>query len=309
MSVVQYYYTQEKEGVETLTIDEFLQLKEPEKYDFSDDCTTDNIYKSMTGLEKFFAYKTNPKAADPDNRSVLLQDIYSVVWKELLCSSNGFMFSDGKTIASDTMTSAWTPIKKYMLINFKDKLEALRKEKKYKYISAEVCKDLYLSDESVRRIMDNNSQLVRFASLYHSIGNYTPVPVGFNVPRSGFYASHDMWDLSLMKIREFYYEPQEIQVAQNLLRVLELLHYDKTTENVLSWLSYFGEGENGWKRFVETMLFLPHINMKTYEVIPLCPNHSWDNIEITDYDAFFERVSDSIVERGKSIIAKLRERN
>lgn len=288
-----------------MTITEFINLVEPEKYDFTDDCISDETYKTKTGLDKFFEYRTNNKKnKDPDGSSALLQEIYRFVWKELVLQSNDFIYANNR-IASDTMTSAWVPIKSYILKNYKDELNELKREKGYGRITDKLCKELYDTNTIVREQMNKNEQLVRFVSLYHSIGNYCPVPAGFNVPRSGLYASHDSWDLTLIKIREFYLADSNEYTPEYMMRIQELLHYDKTIINVHKWLKYFGNREDGWKHFIDTMKFKMYVKDDD-SVFPLCNNHSWENTNIDDFDDFFEKVSDRIEKRGNEIVEYLR---
>ena len=103
------------------------------------------------------------------------------MWEELVSQSNDFIYTNNR-IASDTMTSAWVQIKSYILENYKDELNELKREKGYGRITDKLCKELYDTNTIVQEKMNKNGQLVRFVSLYHSIGNYCPVPAGFNVP-------------------------------------------------------------------------------------------------------------------------------
>ena len=50
----------------------------------------------------------------------------------------------------------------------------------------------------------------RFLQLTHSIGNFIPVPRGFNTGRSGEYAKWDSWDLTLAQIFQWYTDNSDI---------------------------------------------------------------------------------------------------
>lgn len=294
---------------EIKTLDDFLKLPRPEIYDFSNDCITEESYQEKTGLDKFFAYKTSPnKGKDPDTNSALLQHIYSQLWGDL--TTKEFMFRDN-WIASDTMTSAWVPVKKYITLNFESELKQLKQDKGYRFDTVKVFNELY-ENKSIKEAMAPNKSLVKFVSMYHSIGNYCPVPIGFNVPRSGWGASYDSWDLTLMKIKQFYLGlgERKAEIPEHTMHILELMHYDKSVINVYKWLEHFGQGIKGWKNFINTMYFNDYIKEEgdDYIVLPLCNNHNWDNIEINDYNEFFENAADRIEKRGKIIVNELRKK-
>ena len=133
-------------------------------------------------------------------------------------------------------------------------------------------------------------------------------PISVDYTRSGLYASHDSWDLTLIKIREFYLADSDEYTPEYMMRIQELLHYDKTIINVHKWLKYFGNREDGWKNFIDTMKFKMYVKDDD-SVFPLCNNHSWENTNIDDFDDFFKKVSDRIEKRGKEIVEYLRNRN
>lgn len=291
----------------------FLNPKEqeykPELYDFTfkEDCNNLNEkdlgeYKKKTGVEKIIEYKTNDKIKDPDSYSKLLQEIYKNLWPDF--DKLEFLLQD-KIIASDTLTSAWTPVKKYFLKScYGEEIKKFKIEKKYRQINAELCKQFYESNVDFQNQINKNEDLRDFINLYHTIGNYCPVANGFNSPRSGSFASHDMWDLSLFKIREFYYSQGDKEISDKHQKILDLLH-GKYINNVVNWLNCFGEGEQGWICFVNKYFFFDYVD-KDYNVVPFCENHSWDNNEINDFDKFFKVVSNRIKRRGIFMVAMLK---
>lgn len=70
-----------------------------------------------------------------------------------------------------------------------------------KKVSSKMCIELFESNASFRKLLENNENLLRFIADYHTCGNLIPVPYGFNAARSGYFGSHDYWDLTLMKIK------------------------------------------------------------------------------------------------------------
>lgn len=292
-------------------VEVFLNPKEqeckPELYDFTEDCNNLNekelgLYRKKTGVNKLFEYKTNDKIKDPDSYSKLLQEIYKSLWPDF--EKLEFLLQD-KIIASDTLTSAWTPVKKYFLKScYGEEIKKLKIEKRYRQINAELCKKFYESNVDFQNQINKNKDLCDFINLYHTIGNYCPVANGFNSPRSGSFASHDMWDLSLFKIREFYYSQGDKEISDKHQKILDLLH-GKYINNVVNWLNCFGEGEQGWICFVNKYFFFDYVD-KDYNVVPFCENHSWDNNEINDFDKFFKVVSNRIKRRGLFMVAMLK---
>ena len=87
-----------------MEVKEFLGI-ESLNYDFTDDCdyTKDSNYKNMNGYAKYFAYKTLDAVKDPDSYSILLQEIYKLLWPEL--EQKDFMMGkDGKIYCLEANT-------------------------------------------------------------------------------------------------------------------------------------------------------------------------------------------------------------
>lgn len=289
-----------------MNIKEFVKI---EKYDFSDDCdySRNQTYKQLSGYEKYFVYKTASNIKDPDLDSVLLQDIYKTLWPDL--EEKEFM-TDKKWIKSDTMTSVQYTLAKYYEKNFPNEImEYKEKNKRQKWISVNMCKTMYEQYESVRRNLEENNELKRFVSIYHSLGNYSPVPVGFNAARSGigYSSNYDYWDLTLMKIKQYFdfRKQQSIEVPKAVLPIAELFHVDKVIKNCAMWLDSY---EN-WSDFVEKNYFQDYVDEKG-EIIPFCEGHSWSNgcNDIIDFGMFCKNVCDRIDARSKRMIDALNKK-
>ena len=205
-------------------IKEYLQ-NDPLSYDFSDDCTESAAYQAKKGYEKYFIYRSPrsggkyPAAAlaierneklygsigDPDSESNLLQNIYSLLWPEIKEEKSEYMMYKDK-IYSDTMTSCQTVLNNYV----KSRMPEVLKKYDAKYVSNLMCIELYETDAVFRELLEKNEDLKHFTAVYHTLGNYIPVSYGFNQARSGYCGSHDSWDLTLMKIKEYYNVIKEI---------------------------------------------------------------------------------------------------
>jgi hypothetical protein len=292
-----------------MKIEEFLNLKEEERlnYDFSDDCdyTRNSDYKKIKEYEKYFAYKTLKGVGDPDTSSQLLQEIYKILWPELMDENHDYM-RDKEWIRSDTMTSVQHTLSKYYEEIFSDDVKDYKKKHpKQRYISVNMCKEMYEQYDSVSTIMNENKKLKQFISDYHTLGNYCPVPTGFNVARSGGWGTYDYWDLTLMKIKGYFDKrPQpKAQMADDITQIAMLLHCDEMMSNCLKWL----DGYENWNEFVEKNYFQDYVG-ENGEVIPFCEGHSWENNEISNYNAFFSEVSKRIEKRSKKMIKALEEK-
>lgn len=174
---------------------------EPIKFDFSNECTKDLEYVKKEGYEKYFAYKTQKNIGDPDSKSVLLQDIYKVLWPELF--EKNYMNGE-KWLKSDTMTSVHHTMAKYYDVKFPKEVERYMSENpRQRFISPQMCKNMFEQYESVKAQLIKNKDFEHFVSVYHTLGNYSPVPSLFNMARSGpgCTSSYDYWDLTLMKIK------------------------------------------------------------------------------------------------------------
>jgi hypothetical protein len=223
-----------------MNIQEFVKIEKPEQFDISEEYAPDSykkaspyekyiIYKACTiadnwsevfksgqefcsQLKKVFTEKEGRRVVrgiyDPDGRSELLQDIYQKIWPFMYDENNKKFWSDTLSSVQYTMGDIFE-----MYI---ESDEAKRKRGELGY--AQGCSIRYMLDyfsrvgdvDDVMRSVQiaaadigKISNVGKFLSAWHTIGNYCPVPNGFNNPRSN-YGKHDMWDLSLIKIRQWY---------------------------------------------------------------------------------------------------------
>lgn len=300
------------------------------------------LEEELKSAEEFVKNAEKYQIGDPDSESMLLQKIYNLLWENLvkesfMRQSAGRIWmveagSDGTIIASDTMTSAIVRFTDAMtqIISDTDTIPALRGMSKDR---EELIKQIYkiykkcgsgqkwwttnfsimvvaVLDEMEKKefsemIYDQYPAMRKFLDLCHTIGNYCPVPVGFNANRSGRGAVHDYWDIALLKIREWY----KVETDESKDAILkELLHHkdkepsEKDNEcrnNCRKWLQWFGEGNDGWHNFVDTLYMQDYVN-ENYEVQPFWEGHTWENYKLTD------NLKDE--ENNEVIISKINER-
>ena len=310
------------------TITEYLQ-NNPVYYDFSDDCTQSAAYQEKKGYEKYFIYRSfssggkYPAAVsaikrnkelygnigDPDAKSSLLQSIYSLLWPEIQKEKSEYMINTKGWIYSDTMTSCQSVLNNYV----KSRMPEVLERYDAKYVSNLMCIELYETDPAFKKLLEENKDLEHFIAVYHTLGNYIPVPYGFNGARSGDYASHDSWDLTLMKIKEYYDAREEISshsgerfACPPEIKIVELLHKDKEIVSCYQWLNSFA----GWKNFIDKN-FLQDFVGKDHQPIPFCKGHSWKCPQISDdnFDEFFRNAWQMIEKRSRRMIEEIEAKN
>lgn len=287
------------------------------------------------------------KLHDPDGEKIgpklfvgskLLQDIYKTLWAKL--SEQEFMkHSDdkGAWICSDTMTSAQQKMNGFLQVIEKEDVhcnifQTIKKEigPSQRY-SQKLCIELYfrgcLNPENENfygktfkeKICDiagieAEGQLYRFLECWHMLGNYCPVPRHFNSARSGpgRSASHDYWDLTLIKIKA-YYDKKRVNEHDAWKELKELLH---GCDNALSckeccdnassckkWLDYF----ETWEGFIEQNYMQDFVE-GNYDVKRFFKDHDWNKLApetLEEFKDLFRNASEMIEKRTMRIIIAL----
>lgn len=301
---------------------------DPLYYDFSNDCTESREYKEKRGFEKYFIYHSPKpegkeiypaavsvigrnyqrygKIGDPDSESKLLQNIYSCLWPEIKKRKSEYMInSSNGWIYSDNMISAQSTLNSYI----GKQLPEILKTYNVKRVSKKMCLELYESNSAFRKLLDESEDLAHFINVYHTLGNYIAVPFGFNISRSGFCGSYDYWDLTLIKIKEYY----DAKIAQSgceaslvipELKIMELLHCDRKVLCCCRWLNSF----EGWSDFINRNFLQDFIDSDNQQPIPLCEGHSWDCPQVQNFTEFFKNSWKSIEKRGVRMIKMLKKK-
>lgn len=219
------------------------------------------------------------KTKDPDTYSKLLQSVYRTLWPDFFEQS--YMKEGTEWVASDNMTSGQNAVQAVMKHFLTDeKIGSIYTEKKaYASTNSSIALAANLGEYFYQKLHTTCPNLGKFLDLYHTIGNYCPVPVGFNGARSGYFADHDYWDLTLMKIREWY-DNKDDDFNDKLLEQ-QLLHGKGNWKNCKLWLSSFErgrkrKGKDGWHNFIDTLWMQDYVD-ESYHVIPFWEGHSWRN--------------------------------
>ncbi len=238
------------------------------------------------------------------DRAELTREIYAKLWGNVPFSW------DNPFIYGETMTSIQAMLNRLVEIDEKDFEHKYRNKHWSKYMSMVHVLNLYYSDpDFLNRLNDISPSIHIFANSVHTIGNFIPVPPGFNVARS----KYDYWDLTLVKIREWYFEndPDEKNaILSVLLEKARNKRIDK--ENCKIWLSLCGKGMDGmegWKNFISTNYM--HDFVAGDEAMPIMfyENHSWiEPIPTTedDLNKLFDKCSELIYKRSQRMVDALR---
>lgn len=307
-----------KIAIKYQNVQEFVWSKDPETYNFVEDtqdqmtAEADKVYHKMSEYDKYFAYRAvyhynkvhntylisdsaicnvlkfverakAMKMLDPDNHSQLLQQIYRQLWPSL--AEKPYMTEEDR-IASDTMTSAQTTVnsllKKLLDVYAVQKMEEIYKNGRG-FASTNCSIVLAANNKETgfyNELDDNFPALKNFLALYHTLGNYCPVPVGFNAARSNG-GRHDYWDLSLRKIYDWYMFSEAEYFRRDDLIQRELLHGKGCYLNCKKWLEDFGIGEDGWHNFVTTYFFEDYVDDKG-EPKMFWEGHSWEKCQLPE---------------------------
>ncbi len=328
-------------------MEEWLKSAAPASYNFAEDTQGEDWKQKDYGkienpYEKYFVYRASEyekahekfllddeeirkkildfcenakeyRTKDPDSSSKLLQQVYKKLWPEFFEKS--YMTDGEGRIASDTMTSAQNKVNKIMQCFLKDKqLGSIYKEKKaYASTKSSIELTAVMGEYFHQKLHTTCPNLKMFLELYHTIGNYCPVPAGFNKARSGNFANYDYWDLTLMKIREWFYNRDD-KFNDQLLES-QLLHDEGNWKNCKSWLNKFEKsreknGKDGWHYFIDTLYMQDYVD-DNYHVKPFWEGHSWRNIALPDdlkqINKALETINMRIAMRSIRIISALGE--
>ncbi len=318
-------------------IEEYKQLDGVEKYFIYMADKYSNTHSGLFNVEtkeetinkvnKFRKKAKGYGTKDPDGYSGLLQNIYIDIWPEIVKQEfvkqhtkkyvKIEMNEDRFHIASDTMTSATTLVSSVLRnIDKKEYIEIYEKGKIFASANVGVVlagkhgKDFYNDLNEVACNIES------FLEVYHTIGNYCPIPEGVNTKRSRG-RRYDFWDLTLMKIKEWYEANNDVNKRKILM---DLLHIHGEEDDVLKkcndWLAFFGYGDSGWQKFIDIMMFQDFVkvievdtdNKKYGDVIPFWEGHSWDKTELPSVEIIneaFVKISNMIKARSKKLIEKL----
>lgn len=192
----------------------------------------------------------------------------------------------------DTMTSPLTPLKRYFVLQGFDE-KTIRKN----------FDDFVLDNISNINISENASN---FICNTHSIGNFFPVPQGFNTGRSNF-GKWDSWDLVMKQIYLWFQDNPNISIQTNNTALTKLLSNSKNVGDAVNhcvqWLKNFSD----WKDFVNGNHLNSYVDSKGKPIL-FFKNHSLENPlpnTLEEMEEFFKNANNCILKRGIEVDKKL----
>lgn len=191
----------------------------------------------------------------------------------------------------DTMTSIWTTLKEYAKLKTGTHM-----------IDETDSWELFILKNHKK--IDLSYHAGRFIQLGHSIGNFMPVPPGFNVGRSN-YGKWDYWDLTLCQIHQWYMDNTRRSEYINNQALEVLFANDKNKHASISNCQVWLESFETWKQFVQQNYMESFVD-KNGVPKRFFKNHTFNNplpTTIKEFEEFFKSVNECIMVRGKRILA------
>ncbi len=191
-----------------------------------------------------------------------------------------FQLSKGEddVYIGDTIVSFGSILKQYVNI---DKLF----EDNVKSISQVVNKFLNAPDVVIYRV---DNRIKELAAMIRTKGNLIPIPMFFNVERSGIWANCDHWDLVMFAVYNWYTDNKNDEHLKLLLnRYGNNKNIDLSIRYCKQWLGNFKD----WKDFVDSNYLQPYVDER-YEPIELWEGHFNGRLltDLTDREEFLQAV-------------------
>ena len=333
-----------------MNMEEFVALTAPDRYDFSNDGANSEYNKLdnfKNDLEKFFVYMAIAKdykreeedimkygadysqkckmlfknIPDSDSESKLLQDIYKQLWYDE--TSLKYCYTEQGNVQGETMNSVNTTLKAwYVLVEDEEKVQREeRKNIKGQKISIRYILSRYVKNTlDQKELFDKVEGLRFFISIYHTLGNFIPVPTGCNAPR-GTGKLKDYWDLTLKVIYDYYNDYNDI--GDNIMDIVSggggrtKIDKDELYKRYKQWLDSFHEGDSkkeAWKRFVEKNYLQDFVDCNTDGSYGM-PKELWKGhfsgevlpTEIEQIEHFFVNASCWVTARSTRMLLRLRK--
>lgn len=312
------YLPEMEVGMKKELYDEIIQRGITRGFDFTDDCAYGGYYLHEKSVwRRYFLYKNDLGAEDPDSKSLLLQKLYRELWPGV--EDKDYMVLDSysldtyageateklRSVCGDTMNSVTTTLNSfpsecgnslkkmtchYLLLGADD-------SKFERDLTYELWGEFReTGDEAIITDMIHN-----FLKAWHTIGNFIPVPLGFN--RGRYQTTRDYWDLTLLAIYRWY--QGEDNAIKNLITDRSRDASNNAVNNTIKWLSDFQrDGKPSWQVFVEENYMQSFVekDRDTFGMPKeLWPGHFSSEVlpcQIDELELFFTNVTQWIRERS-----------
>lgn len=168
-----------------------------------------------------------------------------------------------------------------------------------------------------KELFDKCEGLRFFISIYHTLGNFIPIPTGCNAPR-GAGKLKDYWDLTLKVIYDYYHD-----IDDNIIDIVSggrgcaVIDKVELYNRYKQWLDSFSEGnskEGDWKCFVEKNYLQDFVDCNTDGSYGM-PKELWKGhfsgeilpTGIEQIEQFFVNASCWITARSTRMLLRLRK--
>lgn len=196
----------------------------------------------------------------------------------------------GVVFRGDTMTSFANFIRKY--IKEKENLRNIGKEK---------CAEKIRLGEYT----DIDDYMVELEYLQHTQGNLMPVPLCFNVERSGMWADSDYWDIVMYNIYKWCESGDERYIYDLLNRYNTNTHMAESLYRFKCWMSLY---HNNWSEFLDRNYLRAFTDSEGYP-IEFWKNHfafnrKIDALSFSEFEDSVKLINALIINRNKEIMDK-----
>ncbi len=147
----------------------------------------------------------------------------------------------GEDVQGETLNSVNITLNKLYGTGNNEK-ENHQKERGTKHISKKYTVTRYAENIDNFKFLDGTG-FDEFVELYHTLGNFMPVPWGCNFPR-GNSKVNDYWDLTILHIYQYYTAGNNIEDIKTILSPKKIADYDGLVKKYKEWLDSFGNWEN-----------------------------------------------------------------
>lgn len=284
-------------------------FKENEKYDLFKEARN----KVMDIVDSY------GEVIDADSGSLFLQDVYWHLWEEKIHAKT---LNDVGSFQGETLNSAATTLNKYYEFIEKELDKNLDESEKESYkrqqmitdkgniqpVSKKYILSKYLTerDNPIIEEMFKSEKLEKFLNIYHSLGNYMPVPPGCNGPR-GCSEVKDYWDLTLLHIYNYYKMKESNTETGKLEEIKKIMGDDPNKiELYMEWLDCF----ETWHNFIESNYLenFAHSKEKDYYPIEFWEGHFSSEVlpqNKQQCEEYFDNTRDCIMWRSQNMAIEL----
>ncbi len=246
------------------------------EFDFTNDTAYGSYYIDEKSIwKRYFLYKNGVGADDPDSKSYRLQQIYRKLWGDdqpdymmdgythkktdvihnALYKRNTYESNVKiRTICADTLNTPTTVLNGILACVG---MNSVKKQTIYYLCSG--CDDNQL--ERIIKAYEKDSgilkkrpslvdSIIEYLKAWHLLGNFMPVPVGFNCGR--YLSTMDFFDVTLKLIHDWYWYGDENNTLDTLITCKTQIEKEIAMENTRKWLSSFMvDDKASWHIFVE----------------------------------------------------------